>query len=64
MTAYLDKANEQLSLFSAASIEVMPRSKNLNTNTLTKLALTRGADLLYVVSMEFLTETTSTCKRR
>ena len=54
MAAYLDKAKEQLSLFSATSIEVIPRSKNSNANTLVKLASTRVADLLDTISMEFL----------
>ena len=34
MAAYLNKAKEQLSLFSVACIEVIPRSRNSNTNTL------------------------------
>ena len=57
MTACLDKANEQLSLFSAASIEVIPRSKNSNADTLAKLASIRDVDLLDAVFVEFLTET-------
>ena len=56
MAAYLDKAKEQLTLFSTASIEVIPRSKNSNANALAKLALTRDADLLDAVSVEFLAE--------
>ena len=56
MTTYLDKAKEQLSLFSNASIEVIPRSKNSNADTLVKLASTRDVDLLDLVSMEFLVE--------
>ena len=51
MAAYLDKAKKQLSLFSAASIEAIPRSKNSNANALAKLASTRDA-----VSVEFLAE--------
>ena len=38
MAANLDKAIEQLSLFSATSIEVIPRSKNSNVDALVKLA--------------------------
>ena len=52
--AYLEKAKEQLRLFSIASIEVIRLSKNLNANALTKLALMRDVDLLDVVSMEYL----------
>ena len=54
MTAYLEKAKVQLSLFFTASIEVIPGSKNSNADALVKLALTRDADLLDAVSMEFL----------
>ena len=56
MTAYLDKAKKQLSLLSAASIEVIPRSKNSNVDALAKLASTRDADMLDAVSVEFLAE--------
>ena len=55
MVTYLHKAKEQLSLF-PASFEVIPRSRNSNTNALAKLALTRDADLLDAVSVEFLVE--------
>ena len=54
MAPYLDKAKEQLSLFSVASIEVIPRSKNSNADALAKLASTRDAYLLHTVSVEFL----------
>ena len=54
MAAYLEKAKEQLSLFFAASIEVIPRSKNLNVDALAKLALMKDVDLLDAVSVEFL----------
>ena len=40
MAAYLAKAKEHLSLFSAASIEVISRSKNSNADALAKLAST------------------------
>ena len=46
MAAYLKKEKEQLSSFSAASMEVIPRSKNLNADALAKLALMRDAYLL------------------
>ena len=54
MAAYLESAKEQLSLFSAASIEVITRSKNSNVDALAKLASTRDAELLDVVSVEYL----------
>ena len=56
MAAYLDKANEQLSLIFVASIEAIPQSKNSNANALAKLASTRDVDLLDAVSVEFLAE--------
>ena len=56
MAAYLDKAKEQPSLFSAASIEVILRNKNSNVDALAKLTSTRNANLLDAVSMEFLAE--------
>ena len=56
MAAYLAKAREQLSMFSAASIEVIPRSRNSNTDALAKLASTRDINLLDAVSIEFLVE--------
>ena len=54
MAAYLEKAKEWLSLFSAAYIKVIPRSKNSNIDALVKLASMRDVDLLDAVSMEFL----------
>ena len=56
MAAYLDKAKDQLNLFFATCIEVIPRSRNSNTDALAKLASTRDADLLDAVSVEFLAE--------
>ena len=56
MAAYLEKAKELLSLFSATSIEVILRSKNSNVDALVKLALMSDADLLDVVSVEYLVE--------
>ena len=52
MIVYLDKAKKQLSLFSTPSIEVIPRSKNLNVDALAKLDSKRDADLLDTVSVE------------
>ena len=49
MAVYLEKTKEQLSLFSAASIEVIPRSKNLNVD-----ASMRDAELLDTVFVEYL----------
>ena len=63
MVAYLDKAKEQISLLYAASIEVIPRNKNSNTDVLAKLASTRDVDLLDAVYMEFLVELSSTHNR-
>ena len=54
--AYLEKAKKQLSLFSAASIEVIPRSKNLNVDALAKLASTGDTDLLDAIFAECLAE--------
>ena len=54
MAAYLDKAMEQLSLFSTDSIEVIRLSKNSNADALAKLASMRDVDLVDAVSMEFL----------
>ena len=54
MAAYLNKAKEQLSSFFAASIKVIPRSINSSADALAKLALTRDADLLDAVFVEFL----------
>ena len=47
MIAYLDKAKTQLSLFSTASIKVIPRSKNSNTDALAKLA-SRGTQTCWM----------------
>ena len=54
MTAYLAKAKEPLSSFSATSIEVISRSKNSNVDALGKLALTRDANLLDAAFVECL----------
>ena len=54
MTTYLEKAKELMEAFPMASIEVILRSKNANVDALVKLASTMDAELLDVVSMEFL----------
>ena len=54
MVAYLEKAKELLGLILTVSIEVVPRSKNINADTLAKLASTRDAELLNTISIEFL----------
>ena len=64
MAAYLYKAKEQLSLFSVASIKVIPRSKNSNIDTIVKLASMRDADLLDAVSVEFLAESSIHSQKR
>ena len=56
MATYLDKAKEQLTLFSVASIDVIPRSRNSNVDALAKLASTRDTDQLDAVSVEFVAE--------
>ena len=56
MAAYLEKAKELIETFLAASIEVIPLSKSTNIDALAKLASTRDAELLDVVSVEFLVE--------
>ena len=56
MVAYLDKAKELMNVIPTASIEVIPRSKNVNVDALEKLASTKNAELLDAVSVEFLVE--------
>ena len=56
MVAHLEKVKEQQSSFSAASIEVIPRSKNSHVDVLVKLTLMRDANLLDAVSVEYLAE--------
>ena len=56
MVAYLGKAKELLRSIQVTLIEVVPRSKNTNADTLAKLASTRDAELLDAVSVEFLAE--------
>ena len=45
MAAYLEKAKEFMGTFPAASIEVIPLSKNANTDALAKLASIRDTML-------------------
>ena len=51
MATYLEKSKELMGTFPVASVEVILRSKNSNTDALAKLASTRD-----VVSVEFLVE--------
>ena len=57
MGTYLDKAKAQLSSFFSDSIEVILQSRNSNTDALAKLASTRDADLLDIIFVELLAET-------
>ena len=54
MPAYLNKAKEHMSLFYAASIEVILWSMNSNADALAKLASTMDVDLLDAVFLKFL----------
>ena len=54
MVAYLAKG--LLGLIRAVPVEVVPQSKNVKADALAKLASTRDAELLDVVSVEFLAE--------
>ena len=56
MVTYLEKAKELLGSIRVASIEVVPRSKNVNVDALAKLASTKDTELLDTVSEEFLPE--------
>ena len=56
MAAYLEKAEEQLSLFFATLIEVIMRCMNLNIDALAKLASAKDTNLLDAVSVEYLAE--------
>ena len=56
MVVYLEKVKGLMKTIPTASIEVIPRSKNANVNALAKLALTKDAELLDAVSVEFLAE--------
>ena len=54
MAAYLEKAKGLMETFLIASIEVILRSKNVNADTLVKLASTRDTELLDAVIVQFL----------
>ena len=56
MAAYLDKAKKLVSLFSASSIEVIPRIRNSNADALVKLSSIKDSDLFDAVFVEFLAE--------
>ena len=56
LVTYLEKANELIGSISTVSIEVVPRSKNANTDALAKLASTKDANLLSAIFVEFLVE--------
>ena len=56
MVAYWEKAKELTGSISTVTIGVVPRSKNANVDALAKLASTKDAELLNVVSVEFLAE--------
>ena len=56
IVAYLEKAKKQLSLFTATSIVIIPRSKNSKVDALAKLASTKDTNLLDVVSVEYLAQ--------
>ena len=54
MAANFGKVKKQLNLYSVPSIEVIPLSKNSNTDALAKLASTRDINLLDAASVEYL----------
>ena len=54
MVSYLEKAKKLMGSISEILIEVMPRSRNTNTDVLAKLASTKDAKLLDSASVEFL----------
>ena len=56
MVTYLMKMKELMGSILAVTLEVVPRSKNANTDALGKLASTKDAKLLNAVSLEFLAE--------
>ena len=56
MVAYLEKAKELMGSILAVSIDVVPRSKNVNAEALAKLASTKDTELLNAISVEFLVE--------
>ena len=54
MAAYLQKAKELLVSFSSYTISQIPRSQNVEADTLARLASTREADPLKFIPMETL----------
>ena len=56
MATYLEKPKKLMEIFPTISIEVILRAKNANADALAKLASTKDAKLLEVVSVEFLVE--------
>ena len=56
MVAYLEKVKELIESISMITIELLPRLKNSNTDVLAKLASTKDAELLNIVSVEILSE--------
>ena len=56
MVAYLEKARNLIKSFPLFTIEMIPRVNNSHVNALAKLASTKDAELLDVVSVEFLAE--------
>ena len=54
MVAYSEKAKELIGSISTFTIEVVPRLKNSNTDTLAKLAFIKDVELLNAISIEFL----------
>ena len=56
MATYLEKAKDFNKSFPSFAIEMIPRPKNSHVDTLAKLASTKDAELLNVVSVEFLSK--------
>ena len=56
MVAYLEKAKGLMKAIPMTSIEVISQSKNANADALAKLVLTKDAELLNAVLVEFLAE--------
>ena len=54
MVAYLENAKELIGSILAVTIEVVPRSKNANTDALAQLASTKDTELLNAMFVEFL----------
>ena len=56
MVAYLQKAKDLLSTFSSFKIQQAPRAQNTQLDALARLASTKDAELLEVIPVEFLNE--------